>query len=248
MSHERPLSRRALELHGRAFVKKSGISLKPGERIRPFGTSWLICDDGGFVPCPWAFEIAERIRLKSRTRLLDLGCGVGSLLLAMADIHGTLEFGIGIERQARALDQARRNIQLSGHKHLSVVRADVRSHVLGPHFDLVVCNPPFYPPGWGRVSARQRVAEATHAFHGGVNEFALAAKDALAPKGQVIMVFDASRVQNLILAMDRAALTIAELSFLEDDRGKFARVVATAGGECQGLKVHCHSFSGRRST
>jgi len=101
---------------------------------------------------------------------------------------------------------AHRNARLVG-LPVTWLAGDVRSLPLRPGgFDLVVSNPPFYPPGWGRTSPAPRRAAVTHALHGDVADFARAAASALVPRGAVVFLYDASRLASLLLALADAGL------------------------------------------
>jgi len=108
---------------------------------------------------------------------------------------------------------------------------------------MVISNPPFYPAGWGRQSADRVTAAATHALHGDVRHFMSAAAAALAPGGQVVVVYDAGQLPHLLLAMADAKLTPRRLRFLDDDRGKPARVLVLAGRDGGGLTIERQAFA-----
>ena len=174
--------------------------------------------------------------------VLDLGCGGGILLMALAQVHSQMGFAAGVDRQWQTIDQAKRNARLGGHKNMAFFVGDIRTNLTGECFDLVVSNPPFYPKGWGRVSSRQTVAESTHALHGDINDFTKRARRALRPTGQAMFVFDASRLSELLLAIEDAHLHLECLTFLEDDRSQFSRVVALTCVEPRGLKMARNRF------
>lgn len=75
-------------------------------------------------------------------RILDLGTGPGTLLLAALDQWRGAS-GVGVDASARALDYARRNAETLG----MAARADFRLGDWGAglteKFDLILCNPPY---------------------------------------------------------------------------------------------------------
>lgn len=87
-------------------------------------------------------------------RGLDLGCGCGTLglLLLGSGAAGSI---CGIEIQPEAARQAEENARRNGlAARFSVVCGDLRqAHAQIPagSFDFAVSNPPYYPPGSGRL-------------------------------------------------------------------------------------------------
>jgi len=192
----------------------------------------------GFRPCPWAFELARFAPVRAGDRVADLGCGNGVLLRALGEVHPGVGPRVGVELDPGAARRAVRNAALDPSGGYGVVRADVRRVPLRPRFDLVVANPPFYPPGWGRQGpSGPRARAATHALHGDVADFARAAARILTPHGQAIFVFDADRLPALLLALDAAGLTCAAVRFLDDDRGRPSRVLTIGRRGGHGLLV-----------
>lgn len=208
--------------------------------VEPFGCGWMVRARRGFRPCPWAFDLARFAPVRAGDRVADLGCGNGVLLRALAEVHPHVGPRIGVELDVAAARRAQINARLDPAGPFGVVRADVRHLPLRPRFDLVLANPPFYPPGWGREATAEGDGPqraATHALHGDVADFARAAARLLVPHGQAVFVFDADRLPALLLALDGAGLTCAAMRFLDDDRGRPSRVLTIARRGGHGLLV-----------
>ena len=84
------------------------------------------------------------------THALDLGCGLGSVLLLLAfKLPGaTLT---GLEAQADRAEMARRSAAYNGiEPRCSVLTGDLRAHdFAGQTFELITGTPPYFPPGTG---------------------------------------------------------------------------------------------------
>jgi len=75
-------------------------------------------------------------------RVLDLGCGSGTVGLVLARQAREV---IGTDINPRALDLARVNAALNGIENLELRRGDMFAPVAGETFDLIVSQPPFVP-------------------------------------------------------------------------------------------------------
>jgi release factor glutamine methyltransferase len=75
-------------------------------------------------------------------RILDLGTGPGTLLLAALDEWPSAT-GIGIDASEAALAYARRNAQRLGMQNRAEFRIGDWAEGIGEQFDLILCNPPY---------------------------------------------------------------------------------------------------------
>ena len=107
--------------------------------------------------------LADFCRIKSGSRVLDLGCGCGTLGLLLLGADGTLHVS-GIEIQEAAACQAQENAEENGFSdHLHIVCGDLRqthAQIAPGSFDCVLSNPPYYPPGSGYLHAQDSLCAA----------------------------------------------------------------------------------------
>ncbi len=111
-------------------------------------------DDALFRPGTDSFLLAAFARPKPGARVCDLGCGSGLLGILLLQRQGTLHV-TGVDADGRAVDLARRCAERNGAgDRLTFLEADVREvrqHLPSSSFDLVISNPPYYPPASGRL-------------------------------------------------------------------------------------------------
>lgn len=102
-------------------------------------------------------------RIRSNgTRVVELCCGVGAALLAVAVGHtreGEVEF-VGIERDPQYADLARQNVELNAQSHRTKI---IEADALDPQadfgvFDYVFFNPPYDSAQEGRPPAEAKRA------------------------------------------------------------------------------------------
>ena len=149
-------------------------------------------------------------RCRSAQRVLDLGCGLGSVLLTTAWAFPAASL-VGLEVLPEHVALARRNLQLNGcQDRARVVEGDLRDarlvESLGT-FDLVTGSPPYFGPCSGTPCADPARTAAHFELRGGVEEYAAAAYLALAPRGMFVTCAGADPPQRAREAVRRAGLS-----------------------------------------
>lgn len=131
---------------------------------------------------------------------LDLGCGLGSVLLMVADRLPSIR-AVGVEAQAGSFALAERNVERNRlGRRVSVQFGDLRDPALLDRilqaevafgreagFDLVTGTPPYKPLGTASVSPDPQRAHARIELRGGVEAYLAAAARVLAPGGLFVM-------------------------------------------------------------
>lgn len=121
-------------------------------------------------------------------RALDLGCGLGSVLLMVAWKlpHADVT---GVEAQPDRAAMGARSIAYDGAAdRCRVVVGDLRAwRDTGGGFDLVTGTPPYFPRGTGTESAKPHALPCRFEVRGGVEDYLVAAARALAPGGTAVI-------------------------------------------------------------
>jgi len=149
-------------------------------------------------------------------RCLDLGCGLGSVLLMLAYRMPAARF-VGVEAQEVSMALARDNVDRNGLSgRVRLVGGDLRDPGLldgTSPFDLVTGTPPYTPPQRGSVSPDPQRAHARMELRGGVEDYLEAAARVLAPGGRVVVCADARRPDRV--RRGAAAGALVPLAFRE---------------------------------
>lgn len=145
----------------------------------------------------------------SPRRVLDLGCGIGSVLLITAWSFPSAEL-VGLERVPAHAALARRNVRLNRCEgRAQIVAGDLRDEErvssLG-RFDLVTGSPPYFDPREGTLSKDPGRAAAHFELAGGIEDYAAAASRALHPGGVFVACAGAEPSRGPA-ALERAGLT-----------------------------------------
>ncbi|HEX2762793.1 MAG TPA: peptide chain release factor N(5)-glutamine methyltransferase, partial [Allosphingosinicella sp.] len=143
---------------------------------RAFWTIELEVGPGVLVPRPDSESLieaaVEHFRGRSPARILDLGTGPGTLLLA-ALAEWPDSTGLGIDASETALAYARRNAERLGLAGRAEFCVGDWAAGIGERFDLILCNPPYVEVGADlpRDVAEREPHEALFAAADGLSEY-----------------------------------------------------------------------------
>lgn len=152
----------------------------------------------------------EAVRARPEARsFLDLGCGVGSVLLMVAWRLDSAP-GFGIEAQDISIELVRRNVRenkLDGRVTLfhGDLRQVTRDWAYGP-IDLVTGTPPYLPLGTASASPDPQRAACRIELRGGVEDYLAAAARVLSADGVVVVCSDGRAPERVIRGARGAGL------------------------------------------
>lgn len=172
---------------------------------RAFWTIDLEVGPGALIPRPdsetlIAAAVEHFTGSPGPKRILDLGTGPGTLLLAALD-EWPRATGLGIDASPIALSYAQRNAERLGLSGRAALQLGDWAHGINQRFDLVLCNPPYVATDaeTGPGVAEYEPAEALFAGHQGLDDYQKLAPQVgklIAPGGIAVIEIGADQVES----------------------------------------------------
>ena len=157
--------------------------------------------------------------------ILDLGCGIGAVLMLLAWRFPAARVQ-GIEAQAVSVDLARRSLAWNGiQERCTVAAGDLRDPAILPataRFDLVTGTPPYLPPGTATASRRVQCGPCHLEYRGGIEAYCVAAARWMTAGGLFVTCAGASAVERVGAAAGAAGLAVARRLDVVPRAGKAA--------------------------
>lgn len=200
----------------------------------------LIQDDDFFKLGQDSTLLSSFAKPRRFANLLDLGCGVGTLALLCwrDDLKIT-----GLELQEGAIEIFNKSIEHNNLQNVKAIQGDlkyIRNYFSHGSMDYVICNPPYFKSGSGRVKALDAHALARMDGEATIEDVAVATSYVLKSGGKCAMVFRPERLITLITALERVRLTPKRLRFVHQTSEKAPSAVlieCRKGGSSDGLVV-----------
>lgn len=182
-----------------------------------FGGIRMKIPDAQFRISTDSMVLADFCRIRPGSRVLDFGCGCGTLGLLLLGADKTLRVS-GIEIQEAAARQARENAEENGlSERMYIVCGDLRQAHDGispGHFDCVLSNPPYYPPESGYLHAQKSLSAARSELCCPFDALCAAAARALRWGGRFFLVHKPERLVDLMTGLRAARLEPKRIRFV----------------------------------
>jgi tRNA1(Val) A37 N6-methylase TrmN6 len=164
--------------------------------------------------------LADFVPARPKGRALDLGAGCGVIALALADLGKTAGC-VAVELSEPACELARMGVRESGFEgRIEVVCADLRRYADSRKFDLVVCNPPYFAAGSGRISGKEAALAARHEKYCDIYDVAAAARRNLKQGGSLCLSFRPERLADALCALRESRLEPKRLRLARYSAGR----------------------------
>ena len=164
-----------------------------------------------------AFLLTEFSHYKAKDTAVELGTGCGIIPLLMQK-HRPPKIIYALDVQENAIAQLRRGIEESGVSGIVPVCADLRELWDGAPVgaaDLVLCNPPYQPPGSGFLADNDSQKIARHGLFCTPEDVCHAASRLLNSGGRLCVCGRPERLPDYICAMRAAGCEPKRLRFVQ---------------------------------
>lgn len=153
--------------------------------------------------------LADFVNTSGLRRGIDLGCASGAAMLLLLNRSPGLSM-TGLEIVPEAAELARENLALNGlEARGEIITGDIRDHralFRAGAFDLVVCNPPYFPPESGAVSPDPDRAAARSELLCTLPELCAASVFLLRTGGRACFVHRPERLSELFVCLTSSGL------------------------------------------
>lgn len=193
-----------------------------------FGRIRMNIPDAQFRISTDSMVLADFCRIRPGGRVLDLGCGCGTLGLLLLGADRTLQV-CGIELQEAAAWQARENAEANGlSERMHIVCGDLRqTHdgIASGSFDCVLSNPPYYPPESGYLHTQDSLCAARSELCCPFDALCAAAARAMKWGGRFFLVHKPERLVDLVTRLRAARLEPKRIRFVRHRAGSAVNLV-----------------------
>lgn len=153
--------------------------------------------------------LADFVNTAGARRGIELGCASGAAMLLLLERSPKLHM-TGIEIVPEAAETARENMALNNLTERSeIVTGDIRNHRAfsrAGSFDLLACNPPYFPQGSGALPQDSNRAAARNELLCTLPELCAAAAFLLCTGGRASFVHRPERLSVLLVCLTAAGL------------------------------------------
>lgn len=195
--------------HGVSYMRfeilPNGTRLLQDDRFLKLGTDAILLA----AACPGA------------SRAVDLGCGVGNVLLSIADRQPNCEL-VGVELNPDAAAVCRQSVAENRLEHrVRVIDCDLRKlDGIELHaYDLVACNPPYLRSGSGKLSPSAARNLERFDTTASPSDVASAASALLKPHGTLMLVLRPDRLDDYLAATESAGFAARAICHVRHTAG-----------------------------
>ncbi len=174
------------------------------------------------------FILAAHVEISGNEKIIDIGCGCGVISLILALKYHDLKI-TGIEIQEELFLYAKKNIIKNRlESSVNVIQGDIKTiqpKEINGKADIIVSNPPYKKKGSGRLNPNSQKAIARHEITLDIDMLFKYSSRLLKKKGRLYLIFPASRISNLFVAMEQYNFIPNFIKFVHVKKNRAAKFV-----------------------
>ncbi len=208
------------------------IVLREGEHIEPLGAgiSVIVSNENHFSTD--TVLLADFAAPKKHENVMEFGAGCGAISLIWC--RNTPPKSVtSVEIQQPAAEMMQRSVEMNGlGGRITVINADLKDLKGKAQFgfyDMIAMNPPYKIGGGGVVNDDMQKRIARHETECTIDDITKAASDLLRFGGRLCVCQRPERLTDVLLSMRNAGIEPKRLRFVEQRRGKAAKLFLVEG-------------------
>lgn len=170
-------------------------------------------DDTLFCINTDTFVLGEFLNIYRQDTVLDIGTNTGALLLYASRF--TPKKMIGIDINEKAIELARKNMELNNINNCELIVADGNTYQ-GEEVDVIIFNPPYFKAREEDKSKNEYLSLAKHETNFSLPSMIDCIARNLKNNGTLYFLFQTSRMNEVLKLLYKKHLVVKELKFVYD--------------------------------
>lgn len=166
--------------------------------------------------------LGEFLYIYKKDTVLDIGTNTGALLLYASMFNP--KHMIGIDINEKALELAKRNMEENKIENVTLKCADATTYK-GEEVDVIICNPPYFNTNKKLLSKDEYKNLAKHEGVLNLENLIKAIRRNLKNHGTLFLLFQTSRLTEVIEELKKNKMTVKKLKFVHDANKEYSNVV-----------------------
>ena len=163
--------------------------------------------------------LGEFLEVYREDVVMDFGTNTGALLLYASRFKPKKLIGVDINNDALKL--AKENMELNGITNFELINADINTFT-SSEVDVIICNPPYFNEIDKSNNKYKILAKNDESLK--LDSLIKAIKRNLKDGGVLYFLYLSSRLEEVVLELNKNSLAIKEMKFVYDVNKKFSNV------------------------
>lgn len=209
------------------------IKLLENERLDDleYGNLKIIQDKNGYCFSTDAILLANFVKAKKGSKIIDIGCGSGVISILLSK-KTNAEKIYGVELQEKVANLAKRNVLLNNLENVEIINEDivnVDKIITKGSIDVICCNPPYFKKDSGDVSTNETIRLSRQESSASLEDIISSASSLLKFGGNFYMIHKAERMCDVIHSMMSNNIMPKKITLVYPKNTKAADTVIVQG-------------------